>query len=357
MNIEVEQAERRSIPRLWAIAAVAMAVVGAVAVVNIGRGTQAPEPSAVTLASINPETLSDQAPGFTGTLYATVLLNRNETFVRWSSDAASPELIELDTLRMRLNADQSQVAAIDFVSPVAGFLRVGPPGTEQAITTDVTAFAWHDSDPGQIAATRTLGDTSLWLGMVDPTERRLVSSAGDVPRGSVIVAFGEWGYALHSTPDNDGNLTTIVLDADGIELHRFRGQVAGSLPGPDGGVIVADPLGSELNITWSAANPSGDSVSTARGLLSVLWSDDLGSYAELSDSDTPNVDVLFVTHQTASGTVAYEFDHIAPIDWDPTGRFLAGIRRAKVVIVDVNDGSVSEIGIPATQVSDIRLGA
>ena len=334
--------------------AVAATLAAGLIFVGLGEDTS-DAPSATTVASVLSVALDEQVPQFTGTLHATLNFNRRPTYLRWESAADSPDLISLDTPGMRLNSDLTQVAAINFIGDVAGDLRVGPPGETVAITPDVTAFAWHDTDPMQIAVTRTLMDTSLWLAQLDPDSGYRVVSVARVPPGSQVVALGDWGYALHSAGDADGNRMTIVTSRSGQEVGRVRGEVVFVLPGPMGGVMVADPLGDDVTTIWAADKPSAASINAERRLLKVLWSDDLGSYAELSDGPEPDVDVLFVSVTTPLETISYTLDGAVPYDWDPTGRFLAAVLNARIVILDTVDGVFHEVGIPASLISDVRL--
>ena len=352
MNIEVERVDGRSIPPRWTIALVTVAAALAAGLIFVGLGGETSDaPSPTTLASISQVALEDQVPEFTGTLHATLNFNRHPTYLRWEASAEAPELISLDAPGMRFNVDLSQVAAIDFI----GNVHIGPPGETEVITPDVTSFAWHDTDPLLIALTRTLDSTSLWFAQIDPDIGYVVVSVASVPPGSEVVAFGEWGYAFHSRPDSDGNRTTLLVDASGEEIERVRGVVTFVLPGPEGGVLVADPLGTEVTATWGAEKPVVGSVNAADGLLRVLWSDDLASYAELSDGDQPNVDVLFVNVTTPTASTSYTLEGAVPYDWDPSGRFLAGVLNAQIVILDTADGMFYDVGIPASLISDVRL--
>ena len=351
MNVEVEQTEPSSTPRRWTTAVVGVAVIAAVGLISQGVSTNSTNVPVSTLAQFEEQRLDEQIPDFTGTLHVTLSLNRVPTYAQWAADAVIPELFELDTQGMTLNVDLSQVATIDLLGRDVGDLRVGQPGSTRAVTPDVTSFVWHDARPESIALTRTLFDTSLWVAEVDPVFGFRISSQADLDRGSEVVAYGEWGFALHTAPDADGNLTTIILNQDFEETARINGEVVGSVPGLRGGVMIADPLGSDVATTWAEDVLVVDSVLGLEGLLRALWSEDLLSYAELTDGDQPGIDILYVRR----GDSTYTFEGYEPIVWDSSGRLLATIRQQQIVIIDVTDGQRYDLGIPRAIVSDIRF--
>ena len=323
VSIEVEQTDRNSAPRRWITAVVAIGVLGAVGLISVG-GTNTSGVPVTTLAPFDEQRLSDQIPGFDGTLHVTLSLNGIPTYARWAADAVNPELVELDTRGMTFNVDLSQVATISFIGGDVGDLRVGQPGSTRAVTPDVTSFVWHDTDPELVAMTRTFDDTSLWLGQIDPVFGYQLSSFMSLDPGSEVVEYGAWGFALHTAPNSDGNLVTVILDHRGAELFRIDGVVVGSLPGPGGGVMIADPLGGDVETTWGPALPTTDIVVGEEGLLEVMWSQDLMSYAQFSDGDKPGIDILYIR----KGSSILVFEGYEPISWDSSGRFLATIRGA-----------------------------
>ena len=352
MNIEVERTQQSSPPRRWMTGIIVGAVVLAVGLILFVASNQTSNAApTTTLASIAAIPLDAQAPGFVGTLHAALNINRQPTYLRWEAAASEPDRIALDTSRMRFNQDLTQVAAIAFTNPKSGDLRVGTPGDVQSITPDVTGFAWHDSDPSLIAFTRTFDNTSLWISQLAPEFGYRNESVVSVPPGSVLVAYGAWGYAFHSSPDADGNRTTLVLDSSAIEQSQLRGEVVSTIPGEDGGVLVAAQFESTYSTSWSTAVPARDMVSTDLVLLKVVWSDDYTTYAALADGDEPGIDIL----EIGSPTRRLRLDGAVPFDFDPSGRFLVATVGSGVVIIDTTDGTFNEIGIPASRIGDLRL--
>ncbi len=349
MSIEVEQVAERRVPT-WVLGVVSAAAAVGVTLVFVALGSGTSEPDATESGGIVERRLSDQVPGLSGTLHAVLSINRTATYLRWPADAASPELHSIASTAARFNADVSQIGLITFFNDEAGDLRVGMPPAMRGITPDVTAFAWHDDAPDRIAVTRTLEGGSLWVAELLP-ETYAVLRIGAVERGSEVVAYGEWGFALHSAPDADGNQETIVLTPDGDEVSRLPGLVVHRSGGPDGGVLVAEPDGDGRAATSTGAGAVLVRVETAGGLLAVAISDDGSSYAELADGAEPGRDELLIVTPEGSRTL----DGADPRDWDPSGRFLATIASGQIIVVDATNGRAHTVGLPAARIGDVRL--
>lgn len=348
--IDVDGVDDGPPPRRWLVGLFVLLAVGAVVLIALNiAASDSPNPQtgADTVLFKNIP-LVDQVPGIEGTMHVVVRINRIDAYLNWPVEDRAAEFELLDTRRMVLNADQSQVAAIDFDRGGTN-VRIGPPGEETAIAGDVTAMAWHDEDPHLIALTRTLNDTSLWVTEVDPEALYALVRIASVEAESEIAAFGAWGFALHGAPNNDGERQTLLFDADGQEIDRLDGLVAGSIPGENGGVLVADRVTGEAVATWTEG-PALDTLISDQPILSALWSDDFEAYAQVSDGEEPNIDLLFVRH--GDGDI-YAFENYQPFAWDTSGRFLATVRTQQIIVIDAMTGDQYELQITPGIVSDI----
>lgn len=88
--------------------------------------------------------------------------------------------------------------SLAMTSPMAdstlGLLSVGTTPRLRPLATDVSGYAWHDSEPGRLAYTRVDdGEWELWS--IDPSlEPELVTRGVGIDGG--VVTWGEWGYAI-----------------------------------------------------------------------------------------------------------------------------------------------------------------
>jgi hypothetical protein len=350
-NIDIEGTDERRGPSRWGVLGVLGLVGVAIGLVSLTQGTPAPPPVEDTVLFKNIP-LTEQIPEFAGTLHVLIRINRINTYLKWPAPERAAEFELLEHARMKMNLDQSLLAAIAFVSGDGGDIRIGSPGADRAISPETTAFAWHDSQPSLIAFTRTLDNTSLWRGDINGDESYLLSSVGSIEPGAQVTAYGDWGYALLLPPDSDGNRTTQVLDPDGELIASFDGEVVGSLPGPDGGVIVADPISSAIAVSWSNSGPSVERVIDDHSIFQSLWSLDQESYAQVSDGDEPNTTLLFVQYR---GGDVFTFQNYVPYAWDVSGRFLAVVRAQQIIVIDATTGDEHEIAITPGLVSDIAF--
>lgn len=98
------------------------------------------------------------------------------------------------------------------------------------VATDVTGFAWHDSETALLAVTQEI-DGELLLQTVDlSAEPHLVTS--DLTTGDRVAAWGDWGFAVQG----EGLVT--LLTAEGEHKAVTDGRALDS--DPDGWIAVSD---------------------------------------------------------------------------------------------------------------------
>jgi hypothetical protein len=104
-----------------------------------------------------------------------------------------------------------------------GVLYAGIPENAEIVATEVTGFAWHDSDPLKLAYT-TMVDGELGLWVVRPDLRRPELVTSGVGIDGHLAAWGEWGYAIQGEAEEE-----VVLITDGGEIKDTHpGRVLGS---------------------------------------------------------------------------------------------------------------------------------
>lgn len=111
-----------------------------------------------------------------------------------------------------------------------GLLSVGTAPRVRPMATDVSGYAWHDSEPGLLAYTRvTSGEWELWRvdSSLDP---QLITRGVGIEGG--VATWGEWGYAIQGEGD-------VVLLTEGGE---FKTEVGGRAldSGPNGWLVMSD---------------------------------------------------------------------------------------------------------------------
>lgn len=126
-------------------------------------------------------------------------------------------------------------------------LHVGYLGDLRYVTSSVTSFAWHPTDPSAIAWVEENKDgyalvmATVSDGLVMATQVALVG------KRVRLVAWGSWGFALQ----DDGGLTTFAPSGTPIAHGDVQFVAAGS----DGRLIVARPAGVPVSSDWAITQP------------------------------------------------------------------------------------------------------
>jgi hypothetical protein len=184
---------------------------------------------------------------FFGTIVASVEFGRG--LVTWSGDR-DPVKVRLaaDAESAAYNAAQSRIA-VTFPEYVGDrlSLHVGTPGDLRFVTSGVTGFAWHPTDPGAIA---WVEETESGFAIVEAAVTDVEVTPSPIvvlPDETELVAWGSWGYALQG---RDG-LTTVNPSGEVIATSDIQLVTAGS----DGRLIVARPAGTPLSSDWAITWP------------------------------------------------------------------------------------------------------
>lgn len=108
-------------------------------------------------------------------------------------------------------------------------LAAGRPNSFDIVASGVTGFAWHDSDPADLAWSKSDdGEFQLWLS-ADAASEQLVTRGVGI--SGELVAFGEWGYAVvEQSGISDGfpSYRTHLIDSLGELGRTIDGRVIGS---------------------------------------------------------------------------------------------------------------------------------
>lgn len=133
-----------------------------------------------------------------------------------------------------------QFLAATTYTPDGLILRSGRPNTFGVVATGVTGFAWHDSDPADLAwSTFEDGELEIWVSEDLGPGELAVSAVGF---GDYLVAFGDWGFAV-GNPEGDDH----VLDPSGELVGSIAGRIVTSHQ--SGVLLVTDTVGASIVAT------------------------------------------------------------------------------------------------------------
>jgi hypothetical protein len=166
-----------------------------------------------------------------------------------------------------------------------GVLYAGIPENAEIIATDVTGYAWHDSEAFELAYTTFVDEELvLWVVRPDRTEPELVARAVGID--GRVAAWGDWGYAIQDEA-RDG----VVLFTDTGEIKDFHpGRVLASyrtgwlaidndgahLLSAGGGVRGLDREGSDGDVLTGRFSDNGEQLAllTMDRILVLSMDDD-----------------------------------------------------------------------------------
>jgi hypothetical protein len=147
-----------------------------------------------------------------------------------------------------------QFLAATTATPDGLVLRGGRPNTFGVVASGVTGFAWHDSNPADLAwSTFEDGELQIWVSEDAGLGEVVVSGVG---LGDHVVAFGDWGFAVtevSGTFDEAPTFRTRLFDASGETMATFDGQVMSS---HDSGLLVVEHRG-ETSVISVLSDHSG----------------------------------------------------------------------------------------------------
>jgi WD40 repeat protein len=230
-------------------------------------------------------------------------------------------------------------------TPDGFILRTGRPNTFGVVATRVTGFAWHDSEPADLAlSTYNDGELQIWVSEDLGTGELAVSAAGI---GDYLVAFGDWGFAL-GAPEGDDH----VLDPNGELVGSITGRIVTSHQ--SGLLLVTD--------TGGVSVVSTDGLETlyevSRDALETLFD------FEAAGLDSPALPIIGARfspngHRVAmTGTVGLtiaRFGDVVEIEtfpvrggsdslsWSSDGRFVLVSYFGGVAVLDTETGEISSI--------------
>ncbi|MFQ5517043.1 MAG: hypothetical protein ACE5E8_05665 [Acidimicrobiia bacterium] len=305
-----------------------------------GGGTAATEARAAV-------TLKARVPGFTGTL-AWVESQVPFTALTWNAADTAGTAFTLPprTRGTSWNSDAARVAAL-VSGEVVDSLSVLIDGAVTTVAVDVVDFAWHGTDPDQIAWIDD--DSRVWTAAAPGFEPQV--AFGD-SRIRHLIAWGDWGYAFQlfggfddprpgfvqtRTGDNqvlgktDRSVVAVSRDGDAFMLRRDDGAV--ELTRRDFTTVDVMEWAILSNVSWS---PVGEEIA---GLVDRGGSINLELRRETA---------VFEYRLSALG------GYIA--GWSADGRFVAivspsvvreGKRGPGVIVVDLVDRSTHVFAVDA----------
>jgi hypothetical protein len=104
-----------------------------------------------------------------------------------------------------------------------GVLYAGIPENAEIIATEVTGFAWHDSDPLKLAYTTMVdGELGLWVVRPDLRQPELVTRGVGIE--GHLAAWGEWGYAIQDEAEEEVVLITVAGEIKDTHPGRVLGS-------------------------------------------------------------------------------------------------------------------------------------
>ena len=120
-----------------------------------------------------------------------------------------------------------------------GVLYAGIPENAEIIATQVNGYAWHDSDPLNLAYTTIVdGELGLWVVRPDLRGPQLVTRGVGIE--GHLAAWGEWGYAIQGEAEEE----VVLITVGGEIKDTHPGRVLGSYR--TGWLAIADDGGVHL---------------------------------------------------------------------------------------------------------------
>ncbi len=223
-----------------------------------------------------------------------------------------------------------QFLAATTSSPAGLILRSGRPNTFGAVASGVTGFAWHDSDPADLAwSTFEDGELQLWVSEDLGPGELAVRAVGF---GDHLVAFGDWGFAV-GNPGGDDH----ILDPDGGLAGSIAGRVVTSHL--SGLLLVTDVLAGSLVVTTDLETRREIRTAEPSVVIGAEFSPD-GDRVALTGFDGLVIAELGNRIETATFPIRAGSDSIS---WSSDGRFVLVSTFRGVLVLDTDTGAVSSI--------------
>jgi hypothetical protein len=194
------------------------------------------------------------------------------------------------------------------------------------IATDVTGYAWHDAETGLLAyTTESEGVWRLQVAKGGFASRVILEAPA--PAGK-IVAWGDWGWAIQSSPSQ-----VTLLNADG----QFKDQETGTAydSRPDGWLFV---VGDRPKLLSAGGGVQALDVELGIGrLVAASFSPD-GHLVALAGERGVNVlDLDSQSVQPLGGSLATE------VSWSSDSRFVMAPAGSGVVVHDTHTASTYQV--------------
>ncbi|MGA7229251.1 MAG: hypothetical protein WBZ40_11225 [Acidimicrobiia bacterium] len=319
------------------------AVIGAgLTVLAVGVNTTEP-PTETTIEGLTTQALGegvgDQIAGFPDGLVAVRRSNgqtldlltwpvAGESYVRNIpiGSASPPQLVAFDSAGRRLATIVPLESSKD-----PGVLYAGIPDLARVISTSVTGFAWHDTDPGTLAYSNysTLSDGELAIWTVSGTLADPVLLTRAVGVGGGVAAWGDWGFVI----DDQSATIVTILNSLGEIVSAYSGHLLGVGPG---GVIAIDD--GSFRLIDAAGGPARQVVDD--GSFSVARFSPDGRWVALLTQT--GLSVL----SASDGSMLAEFEArpgFPQITWTSNGRFVVFPGTRGLFVAEPNTEKLAEV--------------
>jgi hypothetical protein len=211
-----------------------------------------------------------------------------------------------------------------------GVLYAGIPENAEIVATDVSGFAWHDSEALGLAYTTYVdGELGLWVIRPELSGPELVTRAVGID--GRLAAWGEWGYAIQDEAED----VVVLITATGEIKDTHPGRVLGSYRT---GWLAIDGDGIHLLSAGGGVRGLG-AVGLEKDVLTARFSGD-GSKLALLTRDravvlSMNDDSVLHESEGRSG--------VPLLAWSSDGRFLLypGVRGIRAT--DTGNGETEAI--------------
>jgi hypothetical protein len=311
----------------------------------------APEPSAPAAA---PQLPAEAALETLRTSHASLAYGRGLLMWQGNGDPIKI-LLASDVWAAAYDAAQSRIAVTlrGYAGEGQG-LHVGYPGDLRFVTSGVTSFAWHPTDPSAIAWVQ---ETRHGFALVEATVSdglMMATQIAMVGKRIRLVAWGSWGFAVQ----DDHGLTTFTPSGAPIAHDDVQFVAAGS----NGRLIVARPAGVPLSNDWAITQPDlSDQQSLERfgdldahpTAAAILPSS--GRIVLVTNDNEAHIARIEILNADGTRQAAIRSEMIAEsIAWSPDEARLAigGHRYSSnqirpVVLVVASDGTGEAIEVPS----------
>jgi len=218
-------------------------------------------------------------------------------------------------------------------------LGSGRPNTFGVVASGVTSFAWHDSDPADLAWSKVEDDEfQIWVSE-DAGEGELMVRAIGI--GEVLTAFGDWGFAITErtgVTDNSPTFRTHLLAPNG----DLRGAIDGWVVASHGSGLLLVENRDELRVVTADVPDDGIEIRATDLAGDVVVggefspSGDRFAVTSLGGVSVVNLETLNVTnHSIRAGSDS--------MDWTSDGRFLLVSAFRGVAVLDTETGDITSV--------------